>query len=334
MTVGEKIQFYRKQLGLSQDDLGQKLFVSRQTVSLWEKNQTAPTISNLIRLAEIFGISVDELLGLDAAATPDETAVKETYRFSYTQDELQKLKRLQVGRVYKMYAFTLVFAGLLIAFLLLTAKHPVLLGVVIGLNVFLLIVLVIFTCIYGKLWKGIADRLVLSTYEFKVFEKEIEVSTYREDEKTGESRYTFADIEKIRQLDRWLYLQLGGDVFILRRDELKESSAFFSYMYQNPSKIVEKQIPKKWGVTSAVLSVASLLSLFGAVALSAWVAKSNGSFVKSLWVFFLMLPFPLASLIFGLKHKSDGSVFLRNIILGILVSAILCIFGLYFVLLR
>ena len=39
MTVGENIQRYRKELGLSQEELGQKLFVSRQTVSLWEEDQ-------------------------------------------------------------------------------------------------------------------------------------------------------------------------------------------------------------------------------------------------------------------------------------------------------
>lgn len=39
MTVGEKIQKYRKTLGMSQEDLGQKLHLSRQTISLWEKDQ-------------------------------------------------------------------------------------------------------------------------------------------------------------------------------------------------------------------------------------------------------------------------------------------------------
>ncbi len=62
MTVGEKIQKYRKNLSLSQEELGQKLLVSRQTISLWEKDQTVPSLDNLMRLKEIFGISVDEIL--------------------------------------------------------------------------------------------------------------------------------------------------------------------------------------------------------------------------------------------------------------------------------
>ena len=66
MAIGEKIQLYRKKLELSQEELGQKLLVSRQTISLWEKGQTVPTIDNLIRLKEIFGVSVDELLDCNA----------------------------------------------------------------------------------------------------------------------------------------------------------------------------------------------------------------------------------------------------------------------------
>ncbi len=64
MTVGEKIQNLRKSLDISQEELGQKLYVSKQTVSQWENGITVPTTDNLIRLSEIFGVSVDEILGL------------------------------------------------------------------------------------------------------------------------------------------------------------------------------------------------------------------------------------------------------------------------------
>lgn len=62
MTTGEKIQLHRKRLGLSQEQLGSELLVSRQTISQWEKNQSVPTVDNLMRLKDIFSVSVDELL--------------------------------------------------------------------------------------------------------------------------------------------------------------------------------------------------------------------------------------------------------------------------------
>ena len=48
---------------MSQDELAEKLGVSRQSISLWETGQTQPTIDNIIALAKIFNISADTLLG-------------------------------------------------------------------------------------------------------------------------------------------------------------------------------------------------------------------------------------------------------------------------------
>ena len=94
MTVGEKIQMYRKQLDMSQEELGQKLLVSRQTISLWEKDQTVPTIDNLIRLREIFGVSFDEILGFGNIEQNDEVLANESYQFTFSKEELNEIYRL------------------------------------------------------------------------------------------------------------------------------------------------------------------------------------------------------------------------------------------------
>lgn len=65
MTIGEKILNLRKSRDMSQEALAEKLSVSRQTISLWETDQTQPTIENLIRLKDIFGVTVDKMLGED-----------------------------------------------------------------------------------------------------------------------------------------------------------------------------------------------------------------------------------------------------------------------------
>lgn len=76
MTTGEKIHKYRKELGLSQEELGKKLLVSRQTISLWEKDQTVPSIENLKYLKEIFGVSADELLGFESKEPKNENVIQ------------------------------------------------------------------------------------------------------------------------------------------------------------------------------------------------------------------------------------------------------------------
>jgi transcriptional regulator with XRE-family HTH domain len=63
MKFNEKLLELRKKEGLSQEELADKVDVSRQTVSKWEAGQTTPEMEKLIRLSEIFKVSVDELAG-------------------------------------------------------------------------------------------------------------------------------------------------------------------------------------------------------------------------------------------------------------------------------
>ena len=62
MTLAEKILSLRTARGMSQDDLAEKLEVSRQSVSKWETGQSTPDLDKIIRLADLFGVSVDELV--------------------------------------------------------------------------------------------------------------------------------------------------------------------------------------------------------------------------------------------------------------------------------
>lgn len=74
-TLGKRIMQNRKRLGLTQDQLADKLGVTAQAVSKWENDQSCPDISTLPKLAEIFGITVDELLGRTTAQPVHETDV-------------------------------------------------------------------------------------------------------------------------------------------------------------------------------------------------------------------------------------------------------------------
>ena len=62
MTLGERIQKYRKMKGLSQEELGKLLHISRQKISKWESNLSSPDIQNRKAMADVFGISLEELL--------------------------------------------------------------------------------------------------------------------------------------------------------------------------------------------------------------------------------------------------------------------------------
>ena len=62
MELGESIYRLRTEKNLSQGDLANALDVSRQSVSKWENNSAVPELDKLIRMAQIFGITIDELV--------------------------------------------------------------------------------------------------------------------------------------------------------------------------------------------------------------------------------------------------------------------------------
>ena len=62
MTLGEKIYTLRTERGMSQGDLADTLEVSRQSISKWEINGSVPELDKLVKLSEMFGISLDELV--------------------------------------------------------------------------------------------------------------------------------------------------------------------------------------------------------------------------------------------------------------------------------
>lgn len=70
MTLGQRIAQKRKEQGLSQEGLGERLGVSRQAIYKWESDASLPEIDKLIALSKIFSVSVGWLLGVEEDVTP------------------------------------------------------------------------------------------------------------------------------------------------------------------------------------------------------------------------------------------------------------------------
>ena len=92
VTLGEKIKEARKQAGLSQEQLSEKLGVSRSAVAKWETNGGIPDRDNLYRLAEVLNVTVNDLhhiieqsklsqVDLEANITADVIAALESYGY-------------------------------------------------------------------------------------------------------------------------------------------------------------------------------------------------------------------------------------------------------------
>ncbi|MCD8190179.1 MAG: helix-turn-helix domain-containing protein [Clostridiales bacterium] len=75
MTLGEKIQKLRKQQGLSQEALAEKVSVTRQTISKWELDQSTPNLDFISQLCDIFSVTADYLIK-EEMIEPDEMPYK------------------------------------------------------------------------------------------------------------------------------------------------------------------------------------------------------------------------------------------------------------------
>ena len=76
MKLSDKILKFRKQSGMSQEELAQKLNVSRQTISRWEIGSAQPDASNLLQLSKLFRVTADYLINEDYENDNDVPAVR------------------------------------------------------------------------------------------------------------------------------------------------------------------------------------------------------------------------------------------------------------------
>ena len=74
MSIGQRIAQKRKELGLSQEALGDRLGVSRQSIYKWESDSALPEVEKLIALSKLFGVSVGWLLGVEEGAAPEHSS--------------------------------------------------------------------------------------------------------------------------------------------------------------------------------------------------------------------------------------------------------------------
>lgn len=63
MNIGERINYLRKTNNMSQEELAEKLHISRQTVSRWENNSSQPDIDSILAISNLFNLSTDYILG-------------------------------------------------------------------------------------------------------------------------------------------------------------------------------------------------------------------------------------------------------------------------------
>jgi transcriptional regulator with XRE-family HTH domain len=116
IKTADRLQELRKTHGYSQEALSEKLCVSRQAISKWERGESSPDTDNLIALAKIYGITLDDLLNPKKEITsPDDSSDEEKPQPIYPSR----------GKALFKFPFVLVIAGIYVVMnLIIHQWHP------------------------------------------------------------------------------------------------------------------------------------------------------------------------------------------------------------------
>ncbi len=103
LAISEQLKKYRTERGMTQEELAEKLFVSRQAISKWEKGEANPDLDNVVKLARIFEVSLDELV-----LAKEQTEVTKTdfdhFLYNPNTGEYEKHRVQKITNLYEFVA--------------------------------------------------------------------------------------------------------------------------------------------------------------------------------------------------------------------------------------
>ena len=83
MDIGKQIKKYRTEMKFSQEELSEKIFVSRQTISNWENNKNYPDVKSLLLLSSLFNVSLDILIKGDLEEMKEKIKSEDIVEFNH-----------------------------------------------------------------------------------------------------------------------------------------------------------------------------------------------------------------------------------------------------------
>ena len=350
MTLGENILRLRKLKGLSQEELADKLNVSRQSVSLWETNQTVPQIDYLIELSRIFNVTLDELCVNDVKQENneivDQKEIEEidvplaTTHFEYDEDKIKKLIKILDKKRHTRFAIWLncIIIGLLALFV---DDFETVIGAFLAINILLFI--------YFKILNKKSLNILINekrVIDIK-FYKDYFVSKLKTRSLDIETKLKYIDIDKLHIDDELVVIVYSNNskYVVFEQKELIENKELILLQLKEQSKSCNQKNYQannntKLKVFSIILFIASfaaiILALMGTAlvsGLSKYSFANNRTFVLNTWVFFVVAIIPASSLVFGIIFNNRFKC-KKNIISGIIMTAILVLYGSFCIIFR
>lgn len=225
-----------------------------------------------------------------------------------------------------------VFTGVLLIFLLqsLTGQDPMTIGLAFGAFIFIAIMT---GMNYMKLRKAITagEKQTLNTmFRYDIYENHVEQTVSRNGEFVSTCTMQFTELLHIWQYGDLIVFQYANQLFIIHMADLTENSRFYWFLR---SRITEKQKPKRKGsltAISVILFVLSIASIWIALVVASLISEWNpDAFFHNIRIFLCFLPIPVASIVFGVVTQRKGYAYKKNIVVGIIMTVLLLIYGLF-----
>lgn len=326
MAIGERILYLRKNAGLSQEELGNKLLVSRQTVSQWETGKIIPSVDNIYRLKEVFNVSFDEIFEEQEEAVKDETPDNK-YNVFLTPGDIKAATKLSFNTQLRKLITTGVVVALAVLSIFVGQAYNFLSGLIFGVLFFCVMSILISIKTSRKNEKAVSAVIAFKRYEYSIFEKYFTVTVYENDKINSFFKIDRSRITSVAENEKYLTFVYSNLLFTLKKDEdvTKKLTAqgFFNINNKRAYDI------KKSSAVSVALVVASILSLFAGLICVSVVDANNMTIdmTVNMWIFYLFTPIPLASIIYGIVQQRKGYRRKKNIVAGAIVLSLLCIYG-------
>lgn len=116
IKFAQQLKRYRRQKKLSQSQLANRVHVTRQAVSKWEAGESSPDVRSLVKLANVFNVSLDELvLGHSSAST----SKIDSSKFMYDPTRNKYVRNVRTMNLYEFLAYILIHYWWILAILLI-----------------------------------------------------------------------------------------------------------------------------------------------------------------------------------------------------------------------
>ncbi|MBP3678388.1 MAG: hypothetical protein J6I97_08600, partial [Agathobacter sp.] len=250
---------------------------------------------------------------------------KESYELQYTREELAEITNLLFKKNETRFIMCLILWFVLI---IIGFSHN---------DIILLIILSIFFVRHilrmrkffasKKLWKDSEERISQTMYSYDFYNTFFHVNIHRNGEDAKEETIYLSELKNVTDIGKYLILQTGNGSYIIRKENLNSDAILYTEYWKRQANEVPQKASGLWGALSLIFCIGSYFSIYGALLVESKLSQVNHLFTENMWVFFLFVPIPIVSIIIGVFLKRKGFKYKKNIIAGITMTILLCIYG-------